>query len=339
MLEQVLAGTPVTLGLAGWVAYGPALAVGVVALVLLALPGLHSRPTTARRPEQVVMRVTDDVGVSAYLPGLILALIAAALAYYGGRPHVVIAADALTCRPWTRPLQMSEMRSVSVGETGTPARPAVDIDIAFAGEMRRGGAMTRAEEVAIAVLRGPSRLIARARGSGEGTCPLGGLAIDGREAAALIQVAWGRAALGVLPDATSASAVETFCATPPARLQANCAELVRRSAEQCRGSDATAVACRYRVAMGERAPAPPPAARPPTPPPPPAATPAPPRPTPPAPPIPPPATPTPPSPPSTPPATPTPPRATPPTTPPAAPPAAPGKPPAPPGSAPPGKPT
>jgi len=109
MLEQVLAGTPVTLGLAGWTAYGPALALGLLALVLLAAPTLRGRPVTARRPDQVVVRATDDVGIRAYLPGLVLGIIAAALAYYGARPQVVIAADSLTCRPWTRPLAWSEI--------------------------------------------------------------------------------------------------------------------------------------------------------------------------------------------------------------------------------------
>src|SRR5262249_4774050 len=161
-------------------AYGPALVAGVLALVLLALPSLRSRPTTARRPDQVVMRSSDDVGIRAYLPGLILAVIAAALAYYGARPQVVTATDALTSRPWTRPLAWSEITAVQSVETGTPARPAVTIDIVFAGEMRRGGIMTRAEEIAITVLRGPISLTAQQRGRASGTCPLGGLAIEGR---------------------------------------------------------------------------------------------------------------------------------------------------------------
>ncbi len=78
MLESILAGTPVSIGLAGWAAYGPALVVFVLAVIALALPQSR-RPTLDRRPTHVVTRATDEPSNLAYLPGLLLMIVAAGL--------------------------------------------------------------------------------------------------------------------------------------------------------------------------------------------------------------------------------------------------------------------
>ncbi|MBL8836442.1 MAG: hypothetical protein JNL66_09360 [Alphaproteobacteria bacterium] len=250
MLESILAGTPVSIGLAGWAAYGPALVVFVLAVIALALPQSR-RPTLDRRPTHVVTRATDEPSNLAYLPGLLLMIVAAGLLYWGGRPQVVIAADSFTCRPWTRPLLMSEIRSVRIVEVGEPSRTVAELSISLTSLMRRGGVPTRIEEPVIGLLRGRNGIDARGA-----TCPLGGLAVAGREAGALLTVAWGRASLGTLPAADDAAAVEAYCASAP-RLGAACAETVRRGAQDCSATQGPTaqLACRYQSALGGAAPA------------------------------------------------------------------------------------
>jgi hypothetical protein len=242
MLDQVLAGNPVTLGLAAWLAYGPAVIVAIVAMLVMA----------RRQPPPAVMR-------RRRIAALILAVVAMALAYYGTRPQVVIAADSLTCRPWTRPVLLSEIADYYAGGEPSPweGPPAFAFGVRRASAMPPGGVVTRVEEVAVSILRGdsPLHLDAVEPGRAGGVCSLGGLAIGGEEAVGLIEVALGRSRLGRnLPDLDSPQAIESWCANPPQGFIGRCSELVRLLKSDCEEPDravpaAAILGCRYRFAL------------------------------------------------------------------------------------------
>jgi hypothetical protein len=239
MLDQVLAGNPVTLGLAAWLAYGPAVIVAVVALLMMAR--LQGPPAVLRRRR---------------IAALMLAVVAVALAYYGTRPQVVIAADSLTCRPWTRPVLLNEIADYYAGGRPYPWQgpPAFAFGVRRASAMPPGGVVTQIEEVAVSILRGDSPLHLAAVEPG-GACSLGGLAIGGEEAVGLIEIAIGRSRLGRnLPDLDSPQAIESWCANPPQGFNGRCSELVRALKSDCEEPDravpaAAILGCRYRFAL------------------------------------------------------------------------------------------